>query len=127
MLAAMIPMTMSLVRAWQARCPVPALAEKSHEHEAPSVERGQSRRDVGAPERVYCAEAMRDEGCLDDRVFRHKPGKANRREWDTDGAQRQRAGHHRPESDWQLLSEPTHRAHVLLVMHRGDHRAAAKE
>ena len=29
--------------------------------------------------------------------------------------------------DWQLLSEPTHRAHVLLVMHRGDHRAAAKE
>src|SRR3984957_254695 len=111
MLAAMIPMTMSLVRAWQARCPIAALAEKSHEHEAPSVERGQSGRDVSAPERVRRAEAMRDESRLDDRIFRHKPGKANRCEWDADGAQRQRAGHHRPESDWQLLSEPAHRAH----------------
>src|SRR5271154_1704166 len=112
---------------WQARRPVAAFAEKSHEHEAPSVERGQSGRDVGAPERVHGAKAMRDEGRLDDWVLRHKSGKANRRKWDTDGAQRQRAGHHRPESHWQLLSESTHRAHVLLVMHRRDHRAAAKE
>src|SRR3984957_18910931 len=92
-----------VVRVRQARGPVAALAEKSHEHEAPSIERSQSGRDVGAPERIHRAEAMRDEGRLDDRVLRHKPGKADRREWNTNGAQRQRAGHHRPEGDWQLL------------------------
>ena len=123
---AVIPVTMTVMRARQARRPVAALAEESHEHEAPGIERGQSGRDVGAPERVHRAEAMRDEGGLDDRVLRHEPGKADRREWNADGAQRQRADHHHPESDRHLLSEPAHRAHVLLVMHRGDHRAAQR-
>ena len=50
--------------------------------------------------------------------FETKAGEANRGERNADAGQRQRADHHHPEGERDLVAQPAHRAHVLLVMHR---------
>ena len=124
---AVIPVIMIVMRSRVARRPVAAAAEEGHEHQAPGIEGGQAGGDVGAQEGIDRAVAVRGECRLDDRVLGNEAGKTERRE-----------GMPTPVSESVpiiiiqnvngiALPQPAHLAHVLLVMHRGDHRARAEE
>src|SRR5262249_11528996 len=95
--------------------------------EAPSIEGSQGNCHVCGYEGENGAITMRGEDRLNIRVLRDITGKPERCERYPDPAQRQRADHHHPKGDWQLLAQPTHRAHVLLVTHRRDDRASTEE
>ena len=58
---------------------------------------------------------------LDDRIFGKEAG-----EWRESGVS-QRADQHGDVSDRHVFAQATHFSHVLLVMHRHDHRAGTKE
>ena len=58
---------------------------------------------------------------FDDRIFGEEAG-----EWREAGV-RQCADQHRNVGDRQVFAQPAHFAHVLLVVHRHDHRPRAQE
>ena len=96
------------------------LAEEGHEHQPPGVEAGEQRGDDQRPEGESAFGGI---GALDDRVLREEAGKADVGQRDAHPRQRQRADHHRPEGQRDLAPEVAVIAHVLLMVHGGDHRA----
>ena len=85
------------------------------------------RRDHQRPEGEARRAVRPRPGALDDRVLRQEPGEADVGQRDADAGDRQRADQHRPEGLGDLVPQPAVVAHVLLVVHRGDHRAGAEE
>ena len=69
--------------------------------------------------------AAAGKGRLEDRVLRIEAGKAEHAD-NADTGDRQRAGHHRPEGERDVFPQAAIIAHVLLVVHRVDHRAAPR-
>ena len=107
------------------------LAIEGEEDQTPRVEGRKQRRNDQHPEAIPVTRRI---GALDDRVFRQEPGKADGRAKegkdkarDTHTGDRQRTQHHRPEGIGDLLAQVAVVHHVLLVMHRMDHRTGAKE
>ncbi len=103
------------------------LAVESQVDEAPGVKGGEGRGDGQGPEAEGAEIAADAVGAFDDRVLGEEAGKAERRAGNADAGQRQRADHHDGVGDRDFPREPAHVPHVLLVVHRVDHRAGAEE
>jgi len=95
------------------------LAVERHENQAPRIEAGQQRRQNRQTPAIGREGIIANESRFDDGVL----GEITRRE--RKAGQRQRADHHQPVSDRDMLLEPTHAPHVLLVGDSVDHGTGA--
>ena len=98
-------------------------AEKGHEHQTPGIEGCHEGRDHQHPEGILAAH----EGAFDHGVLRQESGEADMRQRNADAGDRQRADHHRPEGQRDLLAKAPVVPHVLLLVHCMDHRTGAQE
>ena len=96
-------------------------AVEGQEDQPPRIEGGQRRGDGGRAEGVEPHRIPTHVGGLDDRILGEKSGSEGKT------GQCQRADHHRPVGERELVPEATHVADVLLVMHGNDHRAGTEE
>ena len=91
------------------------------EDQPPGVERGQPRRDHGQREGIGREDVLAGERRLDDGVLGEIAGGERK------AGERERADHHAPVGELNLVAQAAHHADVLLVMHGHDHGAGAEE
>ncbi len=103
------------------------LAPERQEHQPPAVKAGEQRGGHAQPERHGRNLSATRKRHFKHSVFRPEPSKADAKMIDAQSSDRERPDQHRPERERDLFPQTAIIPHILLVMHRMDHRTSAKE